>query len=334
MLDRLRFKLSGRLAFKIKVILILLWSGLYVTIRRIVRGPLLPSWSLVFEASSYFQKEIYRAVYGLPDIEDGRELIDALVVQVQSLEKVQIEQVRSPVKGAWYQRESHKTGRVILYCHGAYAFYAAAEKGFIADLAMTTGLPIFALDYRLTPENPFPAQLEDALGSYDWLLELGYRETDIIVMGTSAGGNLCLSLIQELRDSKRPLPKLAIGISPWTDIGNSGKSVDENERYDILDRNMIEIGARWLIGEANPQNPQILPVHADLRGLPPIYLQAGGKEIFIDMIQSYYERAQAHGVDIELEVWEAMNHVFQAYGDQLPEAREALQRIASIVHQD
>ncbi|NIO07072.1 MAG: alpha/beta hydrolase fold domain-containing protein [Deltaproteobacteria bacterium] len=97
---------------------------------------------------------------------------------------------------------------------------------------------------------------------------------------------------------------------------------------------MVELVAKWLIGEDSPHNPQISPVHADLRGLPPIYLQAGGREIFIDMIRSFHEKAKAQGVDIEMDVWESMNHVFQAYGDQLPEAVEAMQRIAMVVHQE
>ncbi len=328
----MRTKLSGRLRFRIQVVLIVIWSGLYVTLCRILRGPLLPSWNLLFEASTHYQKAIYRAVYRFPDIRDGRELVNALVVQVPSLEKVQIEPVSSPIKGAWFRPESLRTERVILYCHGAYAFYAQAEQGFVADVAVATGLPVFAVDYRLTPEHPFPAQLEDAVASYDWLLKLGYRGTDITVMGTSAGGNLCLSLIQQLRDTKHPLPKLAVGVSPWTDLGNSGESIDRNESFDILDRDMIELGASWLIGKDSPENPQISPLHADLRWLPPIYLQAGGREIFIDMIRSFYERARAQGVNIELEVWESMNHVFQAYGDLLPEAREAMQRIAAVIH--
>ncbi|MFV2044412.1 MAG: alpha/beta hydrolase [Anaerolineales bacterium] len=332
--DQLRFKLSGSLRVRFQAVLILIGSGLYVTLRRVLRGPLLPSWSLVFEASSHFQKGIYKAVYRYPDVWDGRELLDALVVEVPSLEKVRIEPVSSPIRGAWFRPESMKSDRVILYCHGAYAFYARAEQGLIADLAVVTGLPVFAIDYRLTPENPFPAQLMDAVASYDWLRKLGYRETDIIVMGTSAGGNLCLSLLLELRDSKRPLPRLAVCISPWTDVSNSGESIDKNESFDILDRSMIELGAKWLIGGNSPQDTRISPINADLRSLPPIYLQAGGREIFIDMIRSFHAKAEAQGVDIDLEVWESMNHVFQAYGDRLPEAKEAMRRIASIVIQD
>ncbi len=331
--DRMRVKLLGGLRLRFQAVLTLVWSGLYVTLRRVLRGPLLPSWSLVFEASTHYQKAIYQAVYRYPDIRDGRKLLDALIVEMPSLEKVRIEPLRSPIRGAWFRPEFLKSDRVILYCHGAYAFYARAEQGLIADLVVATGLPVLVIDYRLTPENPFPAQLTDAVASYDGLLALGYREMDIIVMGTSAGGNLCLSLLLELRDSKRPLPRLAVCLSPWTDVSNSGESIDKNERFDILDRSMIELGAKWLIGGNSPQDPRISPIYADLHSLPPIYLQAGGREIFIDMIRAFHEKAEAQGVDIELDVWESMNHVFQAYGDRLPEAKEAMQRIASIALQ-
>ncbi len=276
---------------------------------------------------------VYRTAYRFPEISDAREFVDALVVEVPSLEEIRIEPVDSPIKGAWFRPKPEKSKQVILYFHGAYAFYARAEQGLIADVSATAGLSVFALDYRLTPENAFPAQLDDALAAYDWLLELGYQGRDIILMGTSAGGNLCLSLLLELVDLKRPLPSLTVGICPWTDVGNSGQSIDENEQFDTIDRSMIELGAKWLVGDNSPSNPRISPTQADLCGLPPIYLQAGGREIFIDMIRSFHDKAIAQGVAIQLDVWESMNHVFQAHGDQLPEAGEALQRIAAIVHQ-
>ena len=333
MLELKRFKLSGRVRIKLQAIFIMVWSGLYVATRRLLRGPLLPSWSLLFEASTCYQKALFRAAYRFQDIKDGRELMDALVLQGPSLDKVRLEPVASPVRGDWYRPETHKSGKVILYCHGAYAFYAGSEKVFVADLAVTTELSVFAIDYRLTPEHQFPAQLEDAVACYDWLLECGYEAKDVIVMGTSAGGNLCLSLIQKLRDSNCALPRLAVCLSPWTDINNSGESIDNNERYDTLDRGMVEKGARWLVGEHSPKDPSISPLHADLRGLPPIYLQAGEREIFIDMIRAYYERAKDQGADVVLEVWEGMNHVFQGYGDLMTESKEAMGRISTIVHQ-
>ncbi len=331
--ESMRFKLSGRFRIKLQVLSIFIWSSLYVFTRRLLRGPLLPSWSLLFEASTFYQKALFRAAYRFQDIKDGRELVDALVLQGPALDKVRLEPVTSPVKGDWYRPEAPKSNRVILYCHGAYAFYAGSEKVFVAELAVTTGLPIFAFDYRLTPEHPFPAQLEDALACYDWLLECGHEAKDIIVMGTSAGGNLCLALMQKFRDSKRALPVLAVALCPWTDISNSGESIDRNEPYDTLDRGMIEKGARWFAGEQDPQDPMISPLYADLRGLPPIYIQAGERECFVDMIRACYERAKTQGADITLEVWEGMNHVFQGYGELVPESKEAMGRIATIVHE-
>jgi acetyl esterase/lipase len=329
----MRFKLSGRFRIKLQVLSIFIWSSLYVFTRRLFRGPLLPSWSLLFEASTFYQKALFRAAYRFPDIKDGRELVDALVLQGPALDKVRLVPVTSPVRGDWYRPEASKSNRVILYCHGAYAFYAGSEKVFVAELAVTTGLPIFALGYRLTPEHPFPAQLEDALACYDWLLEYGHEAKDIVVMGTSAGGNLCLALMQKLRETNRVLPVLAVALCPWTDISNSGKSIDKNEPYDTLDRGMIEKGARWFAGDKDPQDPMISPLYADPRGLPPIYVQAGERESFVDMIRAYYERGKSQGADITLEVWEGMNHVFQGYGDLVLESKEAMGRIATIVHQ-
>ncbi len=141
---QMRLKLSGRLRFRFQAILLLLWSILYVALRRILRGPLLPSWTLQFEASTQFQKLIFRKAFRYPDIKDSREMVDALLVQVPSLEKVRIERASLPIRGAWFRPESFKTERVILYCHGAYAFYAKAEQGLVADVAVTTGLPVFA----------------------------------------------------------------------------------------------------------------------------------------------------------------------------------------------
>ncbi len=327
----MRLKLSGPLRYRLQIILILIRSAVTVILRRTLRGPLVPGWDLQFEASSHFQKALYKAVYRYQDIHDGRRLLDALGVGTPSLDKVAIETLSSPISGEWVRPVSFMKDRVILFCHGGYAFYARAERALAADLSLAAGIPVFSLDYRLTPEHPFPAQLQDAAACYDWLLGLGYQASDIVVLGASAGGNLCLSLLLHLRELNRPLPRLAIALCPWTDIGNSGESIGGNDPYDIIDRGMIEQGASWLLAGQDPRMPLISPIFADLRGLPPVYLQAGGREIFIDMIRAFHACAESQGVDIVLDVWESMNHLFQAYGDQLRESKEALQRIAALV---
>ncbi len=322
---------SGRTRFRLLSLGQLLWAGLSVGLRRIIRGPLLPNWPFVLEATTRYQKMLFRAVYRMANISEGRELLDAVLFPSEGMGLVAIEPVDGPIRGAWYKPPATNVEKIILYFHGAYAFFAGAERGFVADIAHATGLPTFALDYRLTPEYPFPAQREDAIACYDWLLESGHQAEDIIVMGSSAGGNLCLSLLLALRDSGRPLPLLAVCICPWTDIANSGESVDRNDSFDTLERNMLEIGARWFVGEGSPQEAHISPLRADLGGLPPVYLQAGTSELFYDMICDFDARVREFGGKIELDDWKNMNHLFQAYGNRLKEAREAMNRIVEVV---
>lgn len=328
----MNFKLTGSLRFRVQIVLLIIRSGIIVGLRRLLRGPLLPGWDLTFEASTHFQRALYQAVYRFQDIQDGRQLLDTIEVVSPSLGSVSIELVSQPVRGEWFRPKTFRKDRVILYCHGGYAFFGRVERSLVADLAQAAGIAVFAVDYRLTPENPYPAQVEDALACYEWLLGSGFTREQIIVFGSSAGGNLCLSLLLNLRYGNLPLPGLAIALSPWTDIGNSGESIAGNEPYDLLDRGMIEQGAEWFLGGQDPRDPLISPLYADLHGLPPLYLQAGGKELFIDMIRSFHQKAQDQGVNTVLDVWESMNHLFQGYGDRLPDSKDALQRIASLVN--
>jgi acetyl esterase/lipase len=154
-----------------------------------------------------------------------------------------------------------------------------------------------------------------------------------VVAGDSAGGNLALALLVALRDAQTPLPALAICISPWTDLANSGESMANNQIYDWPQKRMPEKWAEWLCNGDNPQNPLISPIHADLHGLPHIFIQAGETEILFDMIRQFADSAKRQGADVVLEVWENMNHDFQAYGDSVPQSHAALSHIGRVVHQ-
>ncbi len=189
----------------------------------------------------------------------------------------------------------------------------------------------FALDYRLIPEHPFPAQLEDAKAAYHWLVENGVDPKRLVVIGDSAGGNLVLALLLALRDSNEPRPALGICLCPWTDVNNSGESMTRNEKYDWVEKRMADKWAQWFLKGADPRNPLISPLYANLGGLPPLYIQAGGSEILYDMICAFAERARAQQANVKLDVWENMNHDFQAFGDATPSSREALRRIGEWV---
>lgn len=304
-----------------------------VLVRRSRVGPRVSGWSLSFEIANHFLRAQNVQAFEKENIEDGREFLDALVFHSPVLESVALESTSSPTKGIWVTPTNPDDGKAILYFHGGgYAYFARSHLSFIAGIAHHTRVRTFVLEYPLIPENPYPAQLDCASQAYQWLLEEGYSPDNLTVMGDSAGGNLCIALLLMLRSTNLPMPAAAVGLCPWTDVGNSGDSMETNERFDWVEKRMAEKWARWFLNGRSDQEALISPVHADLTGLPPIYLQAGGKEILIDMIREFHEAARRQGAEIRLDVWDTMTHDFQAYVDLLEEARDAHRRIARFVH--
>lgn len=329
------FKLSGRWNYQVRSLLALYWSMLYVSIRRLLRGPLLPNWSWTFEVSTHFVRTQTVTGFNMPNHVEGREYENSLVFTSPAVAEMEIKPIDAPVKGHWYYPKSKAEDITVLYLHGGgYAYYSKGHENLIALVTLAAKSQTFALDYRLIPEHPFPAQLEDALAAYRWLLETGIKPERLVVIGDSAGGNLTLALLLTLRDSKLPLPALGICIAPWTDVENSGNSLKENEPFDWVEKRMPLKWAEWLCKDTDPRNPIVSPINADLQGLPPVYIQAGDAEILYDMIQSFYDKAQAQGANIRLDVWRHMNHDFQAFGDLIPESKEALMRIGQFIKEN
>lgn len=332
--NRMPFELNGKWTYRLRSILALSRSSFYVSIRRLLRGPRLSNWSWDFELATHFLRTQTRIAFAMPNPADGREYEDSLVFNSPAVAQVSIQPASAPVHGHWYQPRSDAREITVLYLHGGgYAHYSKSHQNLIALVTLAAKSKTFALDYRLIPEHPFPAQLEDALAAYRWLLETGVNPQRLVVSGDSAGGNLTLALLLTLRDEHLPLPALAICLAPWTDVGNSGESMTKNEPYDWVEKRMPVKWAEWLCKGANPRNPIISPIHADLKGLPPIYIQAGDAEILHDMICGFADRAAEQGSQVKLEVWRNMNHDFQAYGASLLESREALMRIGQVVEE-
>jgi acetyl esterase/lipase len=221
----------------------------------------------------------------------------------------------------------------MLYFHGGgYTFYAAITRHMIKTIAGAVGIEIFAPDYRLTPEHPHPAQIEDALAAYRFLLAQGADPARMVIAGDSAGGHLVLMTLVALRDAGLPQPALAVGLCPWTDIGERGVSLIDNNKFDLVQGYMAVKFGEWLKGPTGFTREQLSPIHQDFRGLAPIYLQGGGKEMLIDMIRDFAATVRDQGCDIMLDVWEHMTHDFQANGHTLPESREAPQRLAEAIN--
>jgi acetyl esterase/lipase len=198
-------------------------------------------------------------------------------------------------------------------------------------LARSCAARVLVVDYRLSPEHPFPAPVEDALAAYHWLISSGARPENLVVCGDSAGGGLTLATLISLRDSGARLPAAAVCISPWVDLEMTGPSMDSLAELDpLIHRDVLEeMAANYLNGQQR-RLPLAAPLHADLRGLPPLLLQVGTWETLLDDALGIADRARQAGVDVTLETWQQMIHVWHVF-PFLPEAERALVSIAAFI---
>ncbi len=231
----------------------------------------------------------------------------------------------------------HKTDRVILFLHGGgyisgLAEMASAYRGFSAELAHATKAELFAIEYRLAPEHPFPAAIEDAERAYVELLERGIKPQDLFVAGDSAGGGLAIALLMKLRDDGIPLPAASIPISPWTDLAMTGGSLTTRAEIDPLVSNngVSQIPSLVLAGQS-ATNPYISPHYGSFKGLPPMMVFVGGREVLYDDSARVVEKAKAEGVDATLDVVEHMIHVYPTMVGIFKEGPEAIKRMAAFV---
>jgi len=243
--------------------------------------------------------------------------------------------VAGGVPGEWFVPTRTAPGRALLYLHGGGYIIGdtTTHQCLIAELAKTCEAKCLALNYRLAPEHPFPAAVEDALAAYQWLLNERVSPESILIVGDSAGGGLTLALLIAARDAGLPLPGAAVAISPWTDLAATGASLDTNaERDPMLDKRGVIAFSRWYLKGADPKSPLASPLYADLRGLPPLLIQVGGAEILLDDATRIAKRAEEAGVAVSLEIWEEMLHVWHLFSPILKEGREAITAIGRFAH--
>jgi len=224
--------------------------------------------------------------------------------------------------------------RHLLFLHGgAYRTGSLATyRHFTWRLGKATRARILAIEYRLAPEHPFPAALEDALTAYRWLLAKGADPRRLIVAGDSAGGGLTLSLLLKLRHSGTPLPAAAVALSPWTDLALTGASLTENAAADpMLNSDNLPRFAADYLGGADPRDPYVSPLYGDPAGLPPTLIHVGSDEILRDDAVRVAENMRAAGCAVELEVWPRMPHVWHLMAPFVPEAANAIAKIGAFV---
>ena len=325
--------MNGPFRYSARSLASLLFLAAKVALRRPFAGPLAPGWPVLFEIGNLFYREQFRHAFALSDIREGRRYFDSL--EVSPGEHYAVERRATPAdapKGHWITPRELKSDVTLLYLHGGgYVFYAAITHRFADMLATHLGARLFALDYRLVPEHPHPAQQQDALAAYRYLLAQGVDPKRLVMIGDSAGGHLTLMTLVALREAGLPQPALAVGLCPCTDIGDRGESLRANDRYDLLPSAIIFHFREWLIGSTGYSREQVSPIFQNYAGLAPIYLQGGGREILIDMIRDFARVAVEQGCEVMLDVWPEMTHDFQTYGLTRPESAEAIARIRAVI---
>lgn len=294
----------------------------------------MPSWQ------SYLFRRVMRwssrAVYNNMPVEQIRALGERAPAIKPPRQALVQAVTANGVPGWWVDAPAVPSDRVILYLHGGG--FILGWNGFYYRLLFTlsrvSSARTLGIEYRLAPEHPFPAAVEDCVAAYRWLLEQGFAPERIVIAGDSAGGNLTLATLLALRQQGEPLPAAAVCISPATDFTASGASRKTRAALDpILSLPFTESVRRYYAGDADLRDPLLSPLFGDLHGLPPILIHVGDHEILLSDAEMFTERARAAGVDMTLHIWPHMWHVFHLFTTALPEARLAFTEIGAFVRQ-
>lgn len=230
--------------------------------------------------------------------------------------------------------ENADASRAILYIHGGAWITGSPQthRSITRRLARLTGFPVFAVDYRLAPEYPWPAALDDCMNVWEALSERGLLPQNVAVAGDSAGGNLTLALALKLKAEGRPLPAALVCLSPVTDLTGSGESYKTNARADaVFTPELMAKFAPLYVADADIRDPLISPLFGDPTGLPPTLFQVAGTEILRDDSVRMAGKMRASGVDVTLDVWPGLWHVWQMSASKLPEGVQALEKIAEFL---
>ena len=239
------------------------------------------------------------------------------------------------VAAEWVVAPVSRSDRYVLYLHGGGYVIGSPSlyRHLTWRLAKAAHARLLAIDYRLAPEYPFPAALDDATAAYEWLLASGADPREITIIGDSAGGGLVFAVLLRCRDGGRvPLPAAAVALSPWTDLALTGASLAENVVADpFLDANGIPPIAECYLAGADPRNPYASPLYGDPTGLPPALIQVGSDEVLRDDATRMADRLRIARCEVVLEIWPRMPHVWHLFASVMPEARHAIARIGSFV---
>jgi monoterpene epsilon-lactone hydrolase len=238
------------------------------------------------------------------------------------------------VPAEWVTAPGCDPMRAVLYLHGGGYVIGSinTHRRLAYDISAASGARVLVIDYRLAPEHPFPAAIEDAATAWRWLLQQGFAPSRLAIAGDSAGGGLTLATLVNLRDRKLGLPACAVAISPWVDLEGVGTSITARVAQDPM---VQKDGLLWMAGlylnGKDAKTPLAAPLHAELKGLPPILVQVGTAETLLDDATRIAEKLHAAGVDVRLAIWPNMLHVFPLFAPILSEGRDGCLEIGGFI---
>lgn len=281
--------------------------------------------------------QLVKRVHGMvedADVEKHRQSQDRIGTLLGNTRNICYEDVDiDGMHGEWISvNRAHMQKYVILHCHGGgYSTGSSVyARTLTTKLAMSTSMDVFCFDYRLAPEHPYPAAIEDAMKAWNYLMLLGYGARDIIVTGDSAGGNMALALVLRLKEERRILPRGLVLMSPWTDLTSSGDSFTQKADVDpVLDKEYIYRMVDAYAPNQDVKNPLISPLFGDFSGFPPTYIQVGSNEILLSDSVRLHQALVDANVSVKIDCYPNMWHVFQM--SPVKAAVEAMERCAKFI---
>jgi epsilon-lactone hydrolase len=238
------------------------------------------------------------------------------------------------VPGEWVRSPDSAPDKVLLWLHGGGFSTGSCitHRDLASRLSLAANIPVLTIDYRLVPEHPFPAGLNDAVTAYRWLLKTGYMSQNIFIGGDSSGGGLAMSALVVLRDAGDPMPAGAVLISPMADMALRGESFTSRAGIDpLISQIGLTTAAKLYAADNDPKNPLLSPVYADLHGFPALFIQVGDHELLLSDSTRLADHAKGAGVEVKLEVWPDMWHVFHGWASELLEAQTAIRGIGEFI---
>jgi acetyl esterase/lipase len=320
---------SGRFSYRIRNFMLFTKCAVRVGARRMTHGPKL-GWDYSAELAAEFLRKQTEASYTMPP-NDGREFSLALAFASPYPAQVHMETIHDgALRGCKFVPKENLRDVTLLFLHGGAYFYgiSPAYHTMASMLTVTMRAQTYMLDYRLAPEHPYPAALEDALSAYRALLDSGISPSKLIVCGDSAGGNLTMSLLVALRENHLPQPALAMLFCPWVDVSNSGESMQTNASADWIFLDFLEKGSRDFANGLDLRDPRLSPASANFADTAPMYIQVGKNELLYDQVMAFYARAKTNGWNVTLDEFDNAIHDLQAWGELTASSREALRLIA------